>query len=164
MKRQSQQPFNKFYSEAFFILRCFFPRQVSFSFFEKPEIWVFSTPETCIQDWYTLSTHFRLIFRIPRICFFPKFYFRKCNLVTLHILIKKMALLYFICKTELEINGKSCQRPQGFQAWTLGGVKFFWVSLIPGLGLRWAWISWNVCMRRWTSMFASFPLFYTLLA
>lgn len=64
---------------------------------------MFFTTEKCFQDWCAVGTHFRLIFRIPKICFLSKFYFRKCNLVTFHILIKKIALLYFICETELEI-------------------------------------------------------------
>lgn len=87
-----------------------------------------------------------LLLELQNLRFFPpKFYFRKCTLVTLHILIKKMALLYFVYETEFKvmINFAKGLRDTKHELWEelfwgLVLFSFVLVSLISSPGYDWS--------------------------
>ena len=78
---------------------------------------------------YPLQAYFQ---NSKNLLFSPKFYFRKSNLVTLQMLIKKMELLYFICESELKImvNLAEGLRDTKHEVWEELG--FHWCPSFPG--------------------------------
>ena len=78
---------------------------------------------------YPLQAYFQ---NSKNLLFFPKFYFRKSNLATLKMLIKKMELLYFICESELKIMVILAEgfRDTKHEVWEELG--FHWCPSFPG--------------------------------
>lgn len=94
-KREYQQTFDKFYSEAFFIiiLRYFIHEQVSFFIKKKQKGMYFSSLKNAFKTDMLQAPALSLFLEFKNLLF-SKFSFRKCNLVTFYVLTIKMALLY----------------------------------------------------------------------